>query len=298
MNDKIKARRNGIHLPGEQFLILRHHKLKKGYHQAFKQGSERSVWLAYEKIGTRVIGDFEVVYPEGGGSPDYDENYRLACYASYAHWVETRRPLEMMGNGPLFDLLRAGGLRRGQYVVGSDGAYFLTGRMIEDLPYHQPGLDEDYVIAENDQGEERPVRYDIPVPGEGIAELCYWKINKGRFKEFDSLTREGLLPVISKMGARGLGIWQLVYSEGAIGEEHDDFDEVMMITRYASYEHWKASQNPMDLIGNGPDFKAWEVASSRRDSLIQDKWQRFLQGELYRSPPTYIPPLNENYKSV
>lgn len=298
MNDKIKARRNGIHLPGEQFLIFRHHKLRKGYHQAFKQGSEQSVWLAYEKIGTRVIGDFKVVYPEGGGSLDYDENYRLAQYASYEHWLETRRPLEMMGDGPLFDLLRAGGLRRMQYVLSSDGAYFLTGRMIEDLPYHLPGLDEDYEITKNGKGEARPVRYDIPVPGEGIAELCCWKISKGSFNEFDSLTRESMLPVISKMGARGLGIWQLVYLKGAIGEEHNDYDEVMMITRYASYEHWQACQDPMRIIGNGPDFKAWKEALSLREGLIQDKWQRFLQGELYRSPPTYIPPLRENYRPV
>ena len=39
---------------------------------------------------------------------------------------------------------------------------------------------------------------------------------------------------ISKMGARGVGIWKLIYPEPAIGEEHEDYDEIMMITRYAS----------------------------------------------------------------
>ena len=296
MNEKITARRNDVHKPGEEFLILRHYKLKKGYHQAFKQGSERSVWYVYEKIGTRVVGDFKVVYPEGGGSLEYDENYRLARYASYDHWVESRRPRDMMGDGPLFDLLVAGANRRMEHVLDSQGAYYLTGSMIEDVPYHLPGLDEEYEIAEDGSDEALPVRYDLPVPGEEVAQLCCWKIEKGSFSRFDALTREGMLPVINKMGARGLGIWKLLHSEQSIGEENAGYDEAMMITRYASYEHWQACLDPRQIIGNGPDFAAWKEAHSERESLIQEKWQRFLQGELYRSPPTYIPPLRNRYK--
>jgi len=295
MSDKVRPRRNGEHRQGEEFLILRHYKLKKGYHQVFKQTSERSVWYAYEKIGTRVVGDFKVVYPTGGGSLDYDENYRLARYASYDHWVETRRPLRMMGDGPLFDLLASGASRRMEYVTDSDGAYHLTGSMIEDMPYHLPGLDERYALSEDGPGDALPVRYDLPVPGEGLAELCCWKIEKGSFEAFDTLTRDGMLPVMNKMGMRGLGIWKLVHNEHAIGEENDRYDEAMMIIRYASYEHWQASREPAKIIGNGPDFEAWRKAYERREALVQEKWQRFLQGELYNSPPTYIPPLKENY---
>lgn len=298
MSEKIEARRNGVHTSGEEVLVLRHYKINKGYHQAFKQASERGVWLVYEKIGTRVVGDFKVVYPQGGGSPDFDENYRLARYASFEHWVETRRPLQMMGDGPLLELSRDGGSRRMQYVQDSDGAYFMTGRMIEDMPYHLAGLADEWEIAKNGSGDDHPVRYDSPLPGEGIAELCCWQIKKGTFEEFDALTREGMLPVMNKMGARGLGIWKLIYPQPAIGEEHDDYDEVMMITRFASYEHWQAYQEPLRLIGDGPDFKAYEKASESRESLIQNRWQRFLQGELYRSPPTYIPPLKEDYRKV
>ena len=36
MTDKITARRNGAHQPGEEVLVLRHQKLKKGYHLSFK----------------------------------------------------------------------------------------------------------------------------------------------------------------------------------------------------------------------------------------------------------------------
>jgi len=295
MSEKIRARRNGEHRPGEEFLILRHHKLKKGYHQAFKQASGDSVWYAYEKIGTRVVGDFKVVYPEGGGSPDYDENYRLARYAGYDHWVESRRPLQMMGNGPLFDLLVSGASRRMEYVMDSGGAYHLTGSMIEDMPYHLPGLDEAYELSEDSTDEALPVRYDLPVPGEGLAELCSWKIEKGSFETFDALTRDGMLPVMNKMGIRGVGIWKLVYNEQSIGEETDGYDEVMMIARYTSHEHWQASLEPAQIIGDGLDFAAWKKAYGKRESLVQEKWQRFLQGELYRSPPTYIPPLKERY---
>ncbi len=298
MSDKIKARRNGTHKPGQEVLVLRHQKLKKGYHASFLEASKRGVWLAYEKIGTRVVFDFKVVYPEGGGSPDYDENYRLARYASYEHWEETRRPLEMMGDGPLMDLLYIGITRRRQYIRSTDGAYIMTGRMIEDKPYHLPGLAENFEIAEDGSGDVSPVRYDIPVPGDEISVLYCWKINKGTFEEFDSLTRVSMLPAMNKMGVRGVGIWQLIFPDTAIGGEHDDYDEVMVINRYASYEHWQASKEPVRLIGDGPDFKAFEEASSQRESLIQDGWQRFLQGELYHSPPTYIPSLSENYKQI
>ena len=85
MSERIDARRNDTHQPGEEVLVLRHYKLRKGCHQAFKQASERGVWLVFEKIGTRIVGDFRVVHPDGGGSPEYDENYRLARYASYQH---------------------------------------------------------------------------------------------------------------------------------------------------------------------------------------------------------------------
>ncbi|MDE0199170.1 MAG: hypothetical protein OXK78_13310 [Caldilineaceae bacterium] len=298
MSERIDARRNDTHQPGEEVLVLRHYKLRKGYHQAFKQASERGVWLVFEKIGTRIVGDFRVVHPDDRGSPEYDENYRLARYASYQHWVETRRPLDMMGSGPLLELSRIGGSRRMQYVLDSDGAYFMTGRMIEDMPYHLPGVTEDYELADAGSADKRPVRYDVPVPGEAIAELICWRVAKGAFAEFDSLTREGMLPAITKMGARGVGIWKLIYPEPAIGEEHEDYDEIMMITRYASYEHWQACNDPVRLIGNGPDCRALMDASSRRDSLIRDQWRRFLQGELYHSPPTYAPPLDEDYRQV
>ncbi|MEX0942634.1 MAG: hypothetical protein WD002_08830 [Pseudomonadales bacterium] len=299
MSESITARRNSANRPGEEVLVFRHHKIRKGYHQAFKQASERGVWLVYEKIGSRVVGDFKVIYPKDGGSNDYDENYRLARYASYEHWVETRQPGNIIGDGPLLDLSQGGGSTRRQYLLGSDGAYFMTGRMFEDVPYHLPGLDEDFELTSDPGAQPGPVRYDIPTPGdEEVIDFEYWKIRKGSFDNFDALTRDGMTPVISKMGARGIGLWRCIYPEPARGEESADYDEAVMLTRYASYQHWQAAQTPAALIGNGPDYQEWERANQARNKLVLDHSRRFLDGELYRSPPTYIPVLNENYNLV
>lgn len=53
------------------------------------------------------------------------------------------------------------------------------------MPYHLAGLDEDWEIAKADAAEHHPVRSDIPSPGEAIAELSCWQIDKGTFEAFD-----------------------------------------------------------------------------------------------------------------
>lgn len=295
------ARRNHAHQPGEEVLVLRHHKLRRGMHQAFVEASRRGVWLVYEKIGTRVVGDFRIVYPDGDGPKDYDESYRLARYASFEHWQATRRPVDMMGNGPLSDLGREGGTRRRTFLIGSDGAYFMTGHMAPDRPFYMPGLTENYEVApEPATGEwaPRPVRYDAPLPGEEIMTLRYWKIAKGSFDRFHALSRDGVWPFFSKLGARVIGQWRLIYPGPPASErkESPDYDEVMMISRYASYEHWQATRRPVELGGNGPDYQAYKEASAERQSLSKESSVKFLRGDFYRSPPTYTPVLPEHYR--
>ena len=280
---KTTARRNEAHKPGEEVFVLRHYRLQKGTHQAFKTASERGVWLVYEKIGTRIIGDFKYVYPEGGGSSEYDESVRLARYASYEHWLDTRRPFGMMGDGPLLDLSSGGFSTRQGYVQASDGAYFMTGSMVEALPYH--------LTAQGASDSDGSVRYNIPQPGDEISLIDCWQIKKGEFERFDRLTREGMLPLISKMGVRPLGIWQLIYPDTAIQNPDPDTDQVMMITRFASYQHQQATLDPANLIGDGGDYVAWSEANAARDRLIVGGWHRFVAGDLYGSPPTYIPSL-------
>jgi hypothetical protein len=290
------AKRNDVNQPGEEVLVFRHYRILKGFHRQFQHVSQRDIWWAYEKLGVVNVGDFKVVYPEGGEPQEYDENYRLARYVSYDHWLDTRQPQKMMGDGPLFDAVAGGSRTREQYVLSSDGAYFLTGRMIEAEPYYLPGLDEDYVLDTASSSDATgPVRYDHPVLGDEIAEVIWFRIAKGRFDEFDALTRDDMLPVIRKMGVRGLGIWKLIYPAPAIGEENDDYDEVMMIMRYASYQHWQACKSPARLIGDGPDYQAYAAAESRRDELTLGKRQRFIKGIMFGNPAAFTPPLPESY---
>jgi len=292
------AKRNDISQEGEEVLVFRHYKILKGYHREFQQVSERNIWWAYEKLGVVVVGDFKVVYPEGGESLEYDENYRLARYVNYQHWLDTREPMKMMGNGPLFDRVALGSRTRENYVLHSEGAHFLTGRMIEIEPYYLPGLDEAFVLSGSDGSGTGPVRYDNPVLGDEVAEVTWWRIAKGRFGDFDALTREGMLPVFRKMGARGLGIWKLIYPEPAIGEENEGYDEVMMIVKYASYQHWLACNDPARLIGDGPDYQAYAEARDSRDRLIIDSRQRFIKGILFNNPPAFVPPMPESYRPL
>ncbi|MYF94576.1 MAG: hypothetical protein F4210_03515, partial [Holophagales bacterium] len=74
--------RNDIARAGEEFLVLRHQKLQKGTHERFFELSRDGVWPIFEKIGSRVVGQWQVVHPDGGGSADFDEGYRLARYRS------------------------------------------------------------------------------------------------------------------------------------------------------------------------------------------------------------------------
>ncbi len=315
MTDVVKARRGDrlqIGAPGsegygqrahEELLVLRHHSLHKGSHQAFVEASRRGVWPVYEKIGARVVGDFKVVYPEGGESADHDENYRLARYSSFAHWEATRRPVDLMGDGPLASLgAEAGALRR-RYQVGSKGAWFLVGIMAPDRPLHFPVLDETYqriADLESPGAGPQPVRFDLPLPGDQLAVLRYFRIHKGVFARFNELSETGVWPLMSSMGARVLGQWRVVYPPppaGHMSESHE-YDEVLMITRYASYAHWRATRHPAMLLGDGPDVEQFNAALAERRGLTLETDATFLAGGLYHSPPTHVPALAERYRRL
>ena len=105
-------------------------------------------------------------------------------------------------------------------------------------------------------------------------------------------------PFFEKIGARVVGQWKVVYPEEGNREESPDFDEVVMLTRYASYEHWKASRRPAELGGNGPDYdKLLDAIQLRRSLSIETKVE-FLQGYMYQSPPLFMPGLKERYRRI
>ena len=70
------------------------------------------------------------------------------------------------------------------------------------------------------------------------------------------------------------------------------------MTRYASYEHWQATRNPIALGGDGPDYRAAMEAYEARQTLTQETSVLFLQGYLFPNPPMYGPQMNERYRTL
>jgi hypothetical protein len=90
---------------------------------------------------------WQVITPEGveGApklSPDYDEVYLMARYASIAHWAATRDPVKMGGNGPDWEKCREGLALRNSLTLETH-VMFLKGRD-GGGPYFLPGMDEKY----------------------------------------------------------------------------------------------------------------------------------------------------------
>ncbi len=55
------AVRNERPREGTEVLVLRHQQLRKGAHDAYYRSSLDGVWPWYEKIGTRIVGQWMVI---------------------------------------------------------------------------------------------------------------------------------------------------------------------------------------------------------------------------------------------
>jgi hypothetical protein len=138
--------RNDVAQPGEEIVTIRYFKIKKGSFPEFYRASEEGVWPYFEKIGSRVIGMWQVIHPEGTDSepnPDYDEVYLSTRYASFEHWAATREMARLGGNGPDWEKCRAA-LAQRQALTIESRVIFLKGSMAPGGPYFMPGLDEAY----------------------------------------------------------------------------------------------------------------------------------------------------------
>ena len=293
--------RNDVAQEGTELLVFRHQKLHKGGHEAYFQLSRHGVWPWFEKIGSRIVGQWMVVHPDGSAEdPEFDHGYRLARYASYDHWKATRQGhLLLGGDGPDYYRNRESLEARSHYSAGSDGAHFLEGVTASTRVYYMPALNESYEAAETaPPSGARPVRNDVNWPAPEIVALERLKVDKG---SADNVIRAGvdsIWPYLEKVGARIVGQWKAVYPAESRFPESPNLDEVFFMVRYAGYQHWKAAR-PTEIVemgGNGPDYEAYRATLDAQEKVTRSRSVTFLDGYMYQSPPKFLPGLREAYR--
>ena len=293
--------RNEVNRAGTEVLVFRHQKLHKGGHEAYFRLSRDGVWPWFEKIGSRIVGQWRVIHPDGSPEdPEYDHGYRLARYASYEHWKATRQGHVLLGgDGPDYQRNREALRARGHYSAGSDGAYFLEGVTASTTVYFMPALEESYEPAQSASPDEaRPVRNDVNWPAPEIIALDRLRLRKGSAEAAIRRGVESVWPYLEKVGARIVGQWRAVYPAESGFPESPDHDEVFLMVRYAGYEHWKAAQ-PEEIAalgGDGPDYHAYKAALDAWQAVTQDRTLTFLEGYMYQSPPKFLPGLRESFR--
>lgn len=140
--------RNNIAQPNDEVVTLRYFRIKKGAFDEFYKASAEGVWPYFEKLGSRVIGMWKVVEPEGvegvqKASKDFDEVYLSTRYANLNHWKASREGVQHGGNGPDWDKCEKA-LRYRNSVTLQTTVIFLKGHMASGGPYFMPGLNEQY----------------------------------------------------------------------------------------------------------------------------------------------------------
>ena len=145
-----------------------------------------------------------------------------------------------------------------------------------------------------------PVRNDTAAVYDEIVTIRYSRIKKGTFPLWLKVSKEGVWPYFEKLGARIIGAWQVVTPDGIPGatQASNDYDEVYLLTRYANFEHWKATRDPVKLGGNGPDYQKCVWALKIRDSISYESTVKFLKGSLAPDIPYFLPGTGETYKMV
>jgi hypothetical protein len=148
-----------------------------------------------------------------------------------------------------------------------------------------------------DPAKPQPVRNDVAQPGQEIVTLRNFHIKKGTFDQFLKASQEDVWPYFEKIGARIVGMWQVFDPEAGPGgtSPGKDYDEVYLMTRYASVAHWRATRSPTLLGGNGPDWEKCSRGLEVRRSLTISTSVIFMQGAL-NNKPYFMPGLKENYE--
>lgn len=143
-------------------------------------------------------------------------------------------------------------------------------------------------------GSRGPVRNLAARPGEEIVTIRYWKIKKGTFPQFLEASRTGVWPFFEKIGARVVGMWQVIPPPDG-KEASADYDEVYLTTRYASLEHWAATRDAAAMGGDGPDYAALQNALAVRRSLTIETKVTYLKGATGPLGPVFLPGTGEKF---
>lgn len=143
-------------------------------------------------------------------------------------------------------------------------------------------------------GATGPVRNMTAQPGEEIVTIRHWRIKKGTFPQFLKASQEGVWPFFEKIGARIVGMWQVIPSPEGSGVA-TDYDEVYLMTRYASLEHWSASRNAAAMGGDGPDYAALQAGLAVRQSLSLETKVTYLKGVTGPLGPVFMPGTGEKF---
>lgn len=166
-------------------------------------------------------------------------------------------------------------------------------------------------LVAQEQLREVAVRNEQAQSGQPITTMRHWKIRKGGFPQFLKVSQEGVWPYFEKIGARVVGMWQVMNvtpDDRAGGLENSgyqkssdngkDYDEVVLVTRYASLDHWQATRNAVSMGGNGPDFAALRQALAVRSELTIATTLTFLEGFNGPNTPYYLPGTGEQFEKI
>ena len=137
------------------------------------------------------------------------------------------------------------------------------------------------------------VRNDVAQPSDEVVTIRYFRIKKGAFDQFLKVSIEGVWPYFEKIGTRPIGMWKVIEPENVEGlpKSNKDYDEVYLMTRYATVEHWKATREATLLGGNGPDWEKCRNALAVRQSLTISSTVQFLKGSMAPGGPFFMPGL-------
>lgn len=165
---------------------------------------------------------------------------------------------------------------------------------VPQAPSAAPPSNSPIAMNRDAAGARGPVRNLAARPGEEIVTIRYFKIRKGSFPQFLEASQKGVWPFFEKIGARIVGMWQVIPAPGG-SPGSPDYDEAYLTTRYASLEHWAATRDAAALGGDGPDYAALQTALAIRQSLTLETKVTFLKGATGPLGPVFMPPTGEKF---